>query len=492
MSQPANHLLGKLNPNHTTHPFPDVVLNPEVQHVPLDPAKSTLRPPPPQLAAGSASSATILVTAVSFRDGQRCAYTILSALRRARHPDRVRIAVVDQALDGEDRCLPTYCELARVEFATATAEKSQSHCPYRDQLVVDERDARKSRGPLVSRHYAQLLLGDDEEFCLGIDGHSVFTNDWDVYLIKDWLDAENEMGVITTYVHHSADAVIAPNGDNTPYHDTPHLCDIKGGAHGIPRNEGATNIHNATRPILQSKWGAGFSFSKCHSERRVKIDRHTDWIFDGEEFSRAALLWTAGYDFYSPSLYGHAVYHNYTGNPISLTWGSKKVTGTESRGAEEEMGANRVKLHIGQPFEGKINTTDFDKYTVSDTNKARTLHQFLEFSGVNYDGQGKWTHRCHQLHWVPYTHPEVVEALVPGWRQEEVPKVLTTISGTNKENIEPTEVLECLYHGTCDQLATLTNGLCSDGIMHGVLMATNFLLMFGFTFYFVVVRRRRA
>jgi len=489
MPQPANLLLGKLDPQHTAHPFPDVVLNPEGQHVPLDPAKSTLRPPPPQLAADSAPRATIRVSATSFRDGRRCAFTVLSALRRARHPDRLRISVVDQALDGEDRCLATYCELARAEFAAAT---SQSECPYGDQIVVDEQDARKARGPVIPRHYAQMLVRDDDEFCLGVDVHSVFTTDWDVYLIKDWLEAENEMGVISTYVHHAADAVIAPNGDNTPYEHTPHICDSKVGGHGIPSNEGATIIHNATRPNLQSKWGARFSFSKCHSERRVKFDPHADWMLDGEEFSHAALMWMSGYDFYSPSRYGQVVYFNYTFNPIAVTWDKEEVTEKMDRSLEEETAANRVKLHIGQPFEGNTNTKEFDKYTVSERNKARTLQQFLEFTGVSYSGKGNWTHRCHQLHWVPYAHPDVVETLVPGWRQEEVPKVPTPISDANVERTELKKLEECLYHGTCDQLATLSNGLCWDGMMHGVPIAINLFLIFGFTFYFLVARRRRV
>lgn len=56
-------------------------------------------------------------------------------------------------------------------------------------------------------------------------------------------------------------------------------------------------------------WGAGLSFSKCHAERKVKVDPHTPNIFDGEEFSKAMRYWTYGYDIYSP----HRVYvlHDY-------------------------------------------------------------------------------------------------------------------------------------------------------------------------------------
>jgi len=53
-------------------------------------------------------------------------------------------------------------------------------------------------------------------------------------------------------------------------------------------------------PKLTTTWGAGYSFSKCHAERRVPYDPYLDHIFDGEEFSRMARLWTNGYDVYTP------------------------------------------------------------------------------------------------------------------------------------------------------------------------------------------------
>ena len=64
-------------------------------------------------------------------------------------------------------------------------------------------------------------------------------------------------------------------------------------------------------------WGAGLSFSKCHAERKVKVDPHTPNIFDGEEFSKAMRYWTWGYDIYSP----HRVYvlHDYNISQVSYS-----------------------------------------------------------------------------------------------------------------------------------------------------------------------------
>lgn len=69
-------------------------------------------------------------------------------------------------------------------------------------------------------------------------------------------------------------------------------------------------IHEMTEPKLTTTWGAGYSFSKCHAERRVPYDPNLDRIFDGEEFSKMARLWTNGYDVYTPRR-GHLV-HDYS------------------------------------------------------------------------------------------------------------------------------------------------------------------------------------
>jgi len=303
-----------------------------------------------------------------------------------------------------------------------------------------------------------------------------------VALLDDWTAADNEMGILTTYVHHSSEYVIRTNGDNNPHSDSPHLCDIKVGGHGLPRNEGATNVRNATVPILQSKWGAGLAFGKCHSERRVPIDEHASYIFDGEEFSRAALLWMAGYDFYSPTPAGHAVYHNYTSNPITTTWGKEDRKG---RQREEEIGANRIKLHLGQPFRGAVDTKDIERYSIPNE-RARSLDQFLNYTGVSFvsgQGAGRWDHRCHQLHWVPYLHPEIVEAVVPGWKQE----------ATRGDDIEtPCESsIGRVYQEAYESLGAFSNET-SIKQMNGGLLLTNFVLLFALLCFFVERARRKG
>ena len=208
----------------------------------------------------------------------------------------------------------------------------------------------------------------------------MFTNDWDRYLIQDWLMTENEMGVVTTYIHDIGENIDA-DGNKKMLSHTPHICDVVEGVYGVPRNEAPTTIYNAYRPILQSKWGAGFSFSKCHSEAAIPFDGSANWVFDGEEFSRAALLWMDGYDMYSPSTKGHAVYHNYTSVP-HLFYNDKTPEQLRNKKVEEQMGINRIKLHIGQGFEGQVDATDLARYNPSHR-RARSLASFQNLSLIH-------------------------------------------------------------------------------------------------------------
>lgn len=280
-----------------------VKLDPAVQHIPLRPEQAHLRPPPPRVP----EKFDIFIGLSVFRDGYRCAKTMWTGFKRAANPDRIHFGVVDQVNPGDDKCIVEFCKMAEEEWP------DRGTCPYRDQITIDERLADDSRGPTLARHYQQKLI-KDEEFCLQLDGHSIFTNKWDLNLVAEWTRIGNEMAILSTYLHHIHDFV-KENGDNTAPGSLPHLCTTMRGGNGLVRNIGASMISGSKFPQLEALWGAGLSFGKCHAERRVPIDSHTLWMFDGEEFLRASHLWTHGYDLYSPSELGSVVYHNYSKVP---------------------------------------------------------------------------------------------------------------------------------------------------------------------------------
>jgi hypothetical protein len=148
-----------------------------------------------------------------------------------------------------------------------------------------------------------------EEFCLQVDAHSDFTKGWDVALIQQWHATGNEFSVLSTYPPDTSQLRDFQDGQ-ARHHEIPMLCEVTITREGNVRNNRATPARNLGVPKLSTGWAAGLSFSKCHAERLVRYDPFLPYVYDGEEFSRAARMWTAGYDFYTPTR--SIVFHDYS------------------------------------------------------------------------------------------------------------------------------------------------------------------------------------
>ncbi|RLN96349.1 hypothetical protein BBJ28_00026085, partial [Nothophytophthora sp. Chile5] len=376
-------------------------LDPSVQHIPLDPTQSMLRPPPPHVP----SSFDIFVGTTIFRDSFRCGKTLVSALKRATYPDRLRFGIVDQELEGDVTCLEVFCQEAEAEWP------EKGSCPYKDRIRVDAFPASESKGCTTARHRQQKLIRD-EEFCLQVDAHSVFTNGWDEELVTDWLKADNEMAILSTYPHHSHSNHIKEDGDNHKLGIYPHLCTVYSYRNTITRILGGGSIYDSKTPQLGALWGGGLSFSKCHSERNVPMDPHMPWLWDGEEYLRSVIVWTHGYDIYSPSEDGSVIYHNYTKNPIQRGWESWEDPEVQKQ--VTAMTYNRYRLLLGVDFTGMVNTTELGKYGLG---SVRSYAQYKAFSGITLEQGQQDNNSCKQLHWVPYANATEVEATVGGgWK----------------------------------------------------------------------------
>ena len=181
--------------------------------------------------------------------------------------------------------------------AQAEAAAIGGACPRRAQIRIDRRQSMDAKGPTWGRALGSALVDRESEFCLQTDAHMGFTPHWDSQMIQMYADTRNEYAVLTTYV---ADKETLGKNINGLW-EVPHLCYTQWGEGGNVRNQQAKAARNLARPKLSTLWAAGLAFSKCHAERRVPYDPFTPHVFDGEEFSRGARLWTAGYDFYTPS-----------------------------------------------------------------------------------------------------------------------------------------------------------------------------------------------
>ena len=315
---------------------PDIVLNSGTWYRIPDPfseVPAASRPQPPSRPYGIEplrSTASLLVLIAALQE-TRLVATLESIYTRAAHPDRVYVGIVQQNGAGYTDALEGICEKFGTPLVLSQAfldraeeplhrrqefeddwgqarytDESFAACKVAPRVRVYRMTADEAKGPVFARAQQVRLLGgaaatgSDEDFCMQIDAHSIFTTGWDVAFIDQWSQAQNEYAVLTTYPTNFKDIGESGEPPNVNNHwEMPHLCRASLHAPGMVRNAQAGACANLSRPPLGKLWAAGLSFGRCHAERDVPADPHLKQIFTGEEFSRGARLWTHGYDFYS-------------------------------------------------------------------------------------------------------------------------------------------------------------------------------------------------
>jgi hypothetical protein len=225
----------------------------------------------------------------------------------------------------------------------------------------------------------------------------VFTPKWDEQLVGNWEATENPNAILTVYpkstellTDHSKDhqmgvqclsRIETPDADSMVQYQAVRWVDKT----------------NTTKPRLMAQFAGGFNFGSCQAYRDVPNDPFTPMLFYGEEYARAARLWTWGYDMYAPSV--DVVYHFFeTRKKIwDLDWSTSYPILQRSK--------RRVRAILGLPVSSEAyDHTDIHKYALG---TKRTFAQWQNFSGI--DPQAKFANgvaiqfeNCGELTYVPY------------------------------------------------------------------------------------------
>jgi len=113
------------------------------------------------------SERTVFVAIASYRDWQ-CRYTVESIFSRAKNPNRVRVAVVDQIAveEGDFQC--------EVPIKPCSEDPDQALCKYKGQVDVYRMDAIQAVGPVFARHIGHRLYRG-EYYTMQSDAHVTYT-----------------------------------------------------------------------------------------------------------------------------------------------------------------------------------------------------------------------------------------------------------------------------------------------------------------------------
>jgi hypothetical protein len=232
---------------------------------------------------------------------------------------------------------------------------------------------------------------------MAIDSHLIFVPKWDEKLIDQWEQTENENAIITVYPK-ATDHWFNRDADDK----VQLMCQAR-----IETEDPDSMIQYGTiiwldrkdvpKPRLMSQLAGGFNFGNCKQAKEVRNDPYTPYLFHGEEYSRAARLWTSGYDFYTPN--EDVVYHWYETRKVvwERDWGK--------RWAIQQLSKRRIRHSLGLPVTAEdFDRTDIDKFKLG---TKRTFEQWKEFSGIDptakFVGKGvDQFHNCKELKLVPF------------------------------------------------------------------------------------------
>mmetsp|Transcript_27419 Transcript_27419/g.80644 ORF Transcript_27419/g.80644 Transcript_27419/m.80644 type:complete len:488 (-) Transcript_27419:360-1823(-) len=235
---------------------------------------------------------TIFVSLASYRD-YHCRITLESIFSRAAHPERIRVAVVDQTKEGDIPCsIPT---------TPCNRDPKQVLCKHREQIDVYQMAAELAVGPVFARHICNRFYRG-EFYAMQMDAQVLFAMDWDRNIIQQHDLTEDEMAVLSSSLT-SAEIGLNSAGEALTT-DRPVVCETHFYGRGdlIHLDTGSQPDFKPMKvgfPELQPFWSAAFSFGRGHFLVNVPYDMYQPMIFSGEEISMTVRAFSMGYDFFS-------------------------------------------------------------------------------------------------------------------------------------------------------------------------------------------------
>jgi len=334
---------------------------------------------------------TIYISVASYRDPE-CQPTVEDIFLRAEHPDRLRVAIVEQRVGGEDDDFVPRCGKP---LKPCSEDPEQAMCKYAHLVDVFVVPAILSIGPVFARHLANRMYRG-EYFAMQVDSHVRFIHHWDSDLISQWESAKNEMGIITTYLSDITDSIDPVSFENR-HPNRPIMCktDYEGNGklkhlrHG-QQPEGIPGIHN--EPTLHPFWAAGFSFARGHFVVQVPYDQYEPMVFQGEEIFMGLRGWTYGYDYYTAEI--SVAFHMYgiksntkARKKVKLFWeNSNLYPGAAVQGMKRLNGI----IGTGDPGDVFYNAEE-KEYGLG---KVRPKEQFYKLYGIHTERKTVEDHLC--------------------------------------------------------------------------------------------------
>uniref|UniRef100_M4B6S1 Uncharacterized protein n=1 Tax=Hyaloperonospora arabidopsidis (strain Emoy2) TaxID=559515 RepID=M4B6S1_HYAAE len=347
----------------------------------------------------------IVVVLTHFRDSDACAQALVDARATAFLASRVHFCVFEELyLAQEVTCVQRFCEQQK---------KDCKQLLRSGQLRTKRRDASGAVGAAVARYVAEGMVERTfaDEFYLSIDpAVVVFTQMWDLVLLKQWYSVGNDMAVLS--VAPKSIDVRGLTNSTMLVQCSARICSKSEDAvvefnppEPIPRQGAALFA-----PVLHTQYSEVFHFGPVRALLDVRSDPHTPLISVGLEYARATRFWTRGYDFYAPNedvLFGR---YRWQEPPLPMSSGSIDDNTDKERQQRMDKANQRIRQLLGLPV--SVHDDELEQMEVYALGTQRSMAAWLDFSGIdprapyNESTTNQFT-RCDavasgRVHYVPY------------------------------------------------------------------------------------------
>jgi len=295
--------------------------------------------------------ATIFVSVANLNDVETGA-TIKSIFDNAYCPRRVFVGVY-QNLPADQR---NHCASYKKMLS------STDHSFY-DHVRVLTDSLEEAQGASHARSMIEQYLYRDEKYYLILDSHTTLTKNWDFLCIQQLErcllmstepilttipEAVNSINRETALAKEDVKSTFIKIALPAEHHDV----DVP------PRIIGQTVKGPAVKPLQAQFWSSKFSFSLSSIIKKVPSDPELLFLRPdkGLDLIYGARLWTAGYDFFHPSI------------PLAM----------QVRHPHQHVGKmpSSTKARFTQVLFGKLGSREFGLGT------KRSLAQWLDFTGL--------------------------------------------------------------------------------------------------------------
>ncbi|CAH0477216.1 unnamed protein product [Peronospora belbahrii] len=349
----------------------------------------------------------IVMVLTHFRNSNACAQTLVDARAMALLASRVHFRVFEELyLTQEKTCIERFCELKPNDCKQLLRS---------GQLRTQKRDASGSVGATVARYVAEGMVEHKyiSDFYLSIDpAIVVFTQKWDLELLKQWYSIGNDMAVLSV---SPKSVELRGMVDNTILVQCSARIHSKSLDAVVEFNSPEPVLRQGAAllsPVLHTQYSEVFHFGPARALFDVRSDPHTPLVSVGHEYARAARFWTRGYDFYAPNK--DVVFARYRWQEPPLPVPSRSVDDdTEKQRQRTIDKANRrIRRLLGLSV--SVQDDKLEQPEAYGLGNSRSMTSWQQFSGIdpskafNESTTNQFT-RCEaiasgQVHFIPYEY----------------------------------------------------------------------------------------